>query len=375
MKRLNLWLLLSLLIGAFTFVACGDDESTEEIESERIVTITFSDDAATVKIPSSISREVTATVDGAYVTITNTNTSEETAFVLKGSSDNGGFTYNGSYKTTITLNGLSLTSQQGAAIDIQCGKRIDLILLEGTENTLTDYAEGTQKACLYCKGHMEVKGSGTLNVTGNLTHAIKTKEYTELKESAGTINIVSAVGDAMHVGQYYLQKGGTVNITSETMGDGIQVEYLTLDDDVTPDPDEEYNGQIMIAGGAVNITMSQQDCKGMKADGDIAISGGTLNITAAGKGSRGIQTDGNMTINEDDNTTVITIAATGARCTVDEDADDPHRCMGIKVDGDLTIDAGTITVTNTGSKSRGIRVGGSYYPNGGTISANVSQAE
>jgi len=42
----------------------------------------------------------------------------------------------------------------------------------------------------------------------------------------------------------------------------------------------------------------------------------------------------------------------------------------MKIDGDLTINGGTVTVTNTGSKSRGIKVAGTYTKNGGTVSAN-----
>ena len=336
------------------------------------VFVNYSGATATVSIPAAVAADVTANANGAYVTITNNNVSNEVEFVLSGSSTDGAFTYNGAYKATIVLNGLSLTSNQGAALDLQCGKRMALVLGDGTVNTLADYAKGEQKGSLYCKGHLEVEGAGTLNVTGNLTHAIKVKEYMQLKKSTGTINIVSAVGDAIHMGQYYLQNGGTVNITSTTKGDGIQVELLTLDDDVTPDPDEENNGQVMINGGSINIEVASEDCEAIKCDSLVTISGGTFNITASGNGSRGIQTDGDMVINENSNATNITIAATGNLCTNEDDADDPHRCMGIKVDGNLTITAGTVTVTNTGKKSRGIKVGGTYTVSGtANVTANV----
>ena len=385
MKKKHFWLLVSLFMGAFIIVSCGDDEptpnnpdqtdttqvdpkdttstdttQTDTTPATRVVEIVYNGTSANVNIPAALANEVTAEQNGAYVTITNTNDSVETTFVLSGTSSDGSFTYNGTYKTTLQLNGLNLTSNQGAALDIQCGKRISLVLTEGTTNTLVDYAQGTQKASLYCKGHLEVEGNGILNVTGNLTHAIKSKEYMQLKKSTGTINIVSAAGDAIHVGQYYLQSGGTVNITSTTQADGIQVEMLMLDDDKTPDPDKENNGQIFIKGGTLNVEITHEDCEALKSDGDISITGGTFNIAASGNGSRGIQTDSNMVINEDDNSTNIIITATGGVCTNEADADDPHRCMGIKVDGDLTIDAGTVNVKATGKKSRSIRVGGKY---------------
>ncbi len=420
MKKLHFWLLVSLFAGAFAVVSCGDDDpitpstSTEDditnttkdstqndttaidttvidttgidttiidttvvdttqidTSTVRFVAVVFNGSSATVNIPSALANEVTAKVDGANVTLTNTNITDEIEFFLSGSSANGSFTYNGQFKSTLRLGGLNLTSNSGAAIDIQCGKRMNIILEDSTVNTLADYANGTQKACLYCKGHIEFEGSGTLNVTGNMTHAIKSKEYIQLKKSTGTINILGAVGDAIHAGQYYMQNGGTVKITSTTQGDGIQVETLTLDDDVTPDPDKEFNGQMFIKGGTLNIEAANEDSKAIKADGDITISGGTFQILASGKGSRGIQTDGNMVIGEEDSTTNITIQATGAQCTNSEHSDDPHRCMGMKIDGNLTINGGTIVVTNTGSKSRGIKVGGTYTKNGGTVSASI----
>ena len=356
-----------------TVTIAGTTYQTSAIDSITIVpqiVVTYSAASATVSIPASVKSDVTATVDGAYVTLTNANVANEVEVILSGSSTDGGFTYEGSYKATLRLDGLALTSQRGAALDIQCGKRVALVLEDGTTSTLADYAQGAQKACLYCKGHLEVEGGGTLNVSGNLTHAIKTKEYLQLKKSTGTINVLQAQGDAIHAGQYYQQNGGTVNITSTTQADGIQAEYLMLDDDVTPDPDEELNGQVIIKGGTLNIEMTHEDCKAIKADDLVTISGGTFQITASGNGSRGIQTDGSMVIGQEDSNTSITIAAKGGLCTNEDHEDDPHRCMGMKIDGDLTINAGTVTVTNTGSKSRGIKVAGTYTKNGGTVSSN-----
>lgn len=354
MKRIHFGFLAVLFVCAIVLVSCGDDENGDVFQA-RVVTIIFSDETATINIPSSLSSEVSAEVSGAYVTINNTGVSEETEFVLSGSTANGGLTYNGQYKTTLRLKGANITSQQGAAINIQCGKRIALVLEDGTTNTLADFANGTQKACLYCKGHLEVAGSGTLNVAGNLSHAIKSKEYVQLKQSTGTINITSAKGDALNIGQYFLQQGGEINITNTTEGDGVQVEYVTLDDDVTPDPDKDENGKIFIQGGKLNIEAAGMDKKAIKADEKVTISGGELTLVASGNGSRGIQTDTDVLINEDNATTSINISVTGARCTDPEDVEDPHRAMGIKADGDVTINAGTVTINATGSKARSIR--------------------
>ena len=329
-------------------------------------------DTAIVTIPEALEAYVTAEVKGAHVVITNTNEKNEIECELSGTASNGSFTYIGTYKASIRLAGVSLTSGQGAALDIKCGKRIALILENGTENTLADYASGTQKACLYCKGHLEVEGGGTLNVTGNLTHAIKTKEYLQLKKSVGTINILGAASDAIHAGQYYQQNGGTLNITSTTIGDGIQAEIMTLEDDVTPVPDKEKNGQLIVKGGTLNIEVTHEDSKGIKCDSLCTILGGTFSILASGNGSRGIQAGGDIILGESGlgvTTPKITVTATGTYCTAEADAEDPHRCMGIKGDKNMNIYSGAIQATATGKGGRSIKLDGNYNKYGGAVKA------
>ena len=263
-----------------------------------------------------------------------------------------------------------LTSSKGAAIDIESGKRTELKLMKGTVNTLTDCKNGGQKAALYCKGHLEVEGGGSLTVKGNTKHAIATKEYMQLKKSTGSITVIGAVSDAMHVGQYFLMSGGKVTLSGQS-GDGLQVETMTLDDDVTPNPDKENNGMMFIRGGSLDITAANTDTKAIKAPADMIVTGGTFTLLASGDGSRGIQVTGNMTINEDDNKTLMQIRATG---TTYEDpvTDESTRCMGIKVKGNLTIEAGTIQIANKGKFSYGIKVDGVYTKSANaTVQANV----
>lgn len=356
-----------------TLTAAGQQYSTASIDSitmVHVITVSYQGNQATVDAGQAPG--VTYTVDGANVNIVSTNVAQELETVLQGTSSNGSLTYTGPLKCKFTLNGLNLTSTQGAAIDIQCGKRVDLILADGTQNTLTDAAGGLQKAALYCKGHLEVEGSGTLTVSGNTRHAIACKEYLQLKKSTGNIVIRKAAADAIHVGQYLLMNGGNINIDENTACDGIQVETMLLDDNLTPDPSKEENGKIFIKGGTINAIIAHEDYKGIKNDeGDVFISGGNINIKANGNGSRGIQTDGNMTISAESGETNIYIEANGARCTAAEDAVDPHRCMGIKVEKNLTVTGGTTTVTNTGKKARGIKVNGTYAKSGGIVNATV----
>lgn len=351
-------------VGDLTF----DTSTIDSITVVHTVYVTFAGETATVDLGHA--PDVVATTDGAHVSIVSTNTKSELEFVLQGESSQGSLTYTGSLKCKFYLNGLNLTSDRGAAIDIQCGKRVDLILVSGTDNYLTDAAGGTQKAALYCKGHLEVEGSGSLTVKGNTKHAIASKEYMQLKKSTGSITVTGAVSDAMHVGQYFLMSGGSLNLTGQG-GDGLQVEVVTLSDDVTPDPDKEDNGQMYIKGGTITIEAAANDVKGIKVPGNLTVSGGTFQLVASGNGSKGISVAGNMLVNEDDNTTLMRIRATGGMYE-DPETEEESRCMGIKVTGNLTVNAGTIQVSNTGSGSRGIKIDGTYTKSANaTVQANI----
>lgn len=357
----------------------GTTFQTSEIDSIMVVhtvTVTYNGAQATVDLGHAPG--VTYTTDGAHVNIVSTNTKDELEFVLQGESTQGSLTYTGSFKCKFYLNGLKLTSDKGAAIgadggviDIQCGKRVDLILNDGTENILVDAPNGQQKAALYCKGHVELSGGGSLTVTGNTKHGIATNEYLELKKSAGNITVNGAVSDAMHIEQYFLMEGGKVTLSGQG-GDALQVETKMLDDGITENPDKENNGLMFIRGGSIDIVAAAADTKGIKAPKDLVISGGTFNITASGDGTRGISVGGNLIVNEDHNTTLIQIRATGTDYE-DPVTEETKRCMGIKVDGDMTVYAGTIRVSNTGVGTRGIRVNGTYTNNGGTVQASIKQ--
>lgn len=353
-----------LTIGDKAFEA----STVDSIKVVHTVYVTFAGETATVDLGHA--PDVTTTIDGAHVSILSTSTKHELEFVLQGQSTQGSLTYDGPLKCKFYLNGLNLTSNRGAAIDIQCGKRVDLILVDGTDNYLTDAAGGIQKAALYCKGHLEVEGSGSLTVTGNAKHAIATKEYMQLKKDTGRITVKKAISDAMHVGQYFLMSGGALVLSGQA-GDGLQVEKVTLDDDITPDPSKENNGQMFIKGGSINVTVAYNDVKGIKVPGNLTVSGGTFGIIASGAGSKGISVAGNMLVNEDDNTTFMQIVATGGKYE-NEETEEESRCMGIKVSGNLTVNAGTIMVSNTGNGSRGIKVDGTYTKSANaTVQANI----
>ena len=173
---------------------------TAGILQAQSVSVVYNGSTATVTTDSIASQYLTVTQSGAHVSIAqSSDLATEITYTLSGTSSDGEFYMSGSYKATIELNGLTLTNAtpvySGAAVHIQNGKRINVKVITGTTNTLVDAASGSQKGCLYIKGHAEFKQQGTLNIKGNVKHGIKAGEYITLKNA--TLNITSAVGDGI----------------------------------------------------------------------------------------------------------------------------------------------------------------------------------
>lgn len=359
----------SMTIGSETYDVDDIDSITFIEPKFPTVEVVYSGTTASVTIPSSITGVTCSSGTDSHVVLTSNTSDTEYLYTVSGSSTNGSLTINGDYKLSLKLAGLTLKSGSGAAIDIECGKRIDVYLKEGTENTLTDYANGVQKGALYTKGHAEFKGSGTLNVTGNTKHAICAKEYIVLKSSLGTINILGAVSDGIHCGKaeagnannYFQMNGGTVNI-AKCAGDCI-------------DPDDY--GCMIIKGGTLNLAIAQLEGTGMKCDSIFTMTGGNIGFIASGIASEAIRCtyhayfnggtiSGNVTANGsrgirgknttkytdttlkggylDFNGTNVNLNVSGGTYTAEG-----LKCFGIKADLTLKQTAGdlTVTVTNT----------------------------
>ena len=210
-------ILVAILCLAFSVVMA-------QSPSNNTVEVVYNGTTATVAVANNVSQYLTVTQQGAHVSIAQSDSlSTEITYNLSGSSTDGEFYMSGSYKASIELNGLTLTNTtpvySGAAIHIQNGKRINVKVVTGTTNTLVDAATGSQKGCLYVKGHAEFKQQGTLNVVGNVKHGIKAGEYISVKNA--TLNVTSAVGDGISCNEFFLMESGTINI-SGTGDDGIQ---------------------------------------------------------------------------------------------------------------------------------------------------------
>ena len=290
------------LVAGLTSVSAVDDNTVEVTYNGSSATISVASNIASyVTVSSGTSSHVKIVQSAAFAGVDATvdNEDGEIIYVLKGTSTDGEFYLDGSFKCTVELNGLTLTNPSGPAINIQNGKRIAVSAQKGTTNTLTDGANETYKGCYHCKGHTKFKGKGTLTVKGNSRHAIYSGEYIEVKNL--TLNVTGAVKDGIHCQEYFLMESGTVTITG-TGDDGIQVELdgLTSTGTTTGHEDED-SGNFYMTGGTLNITSFTG--KAVKADGLISTTGGTRNFSAsdmeAYSGIDGVTVDAAETIVSD----------------------------------------------------------------------------
>jgi len=290
------------LVAGLTSVSAVDDNTVEVTYNGSSATISVASNIASyVTVSSGTSSHVKIVQSAAFAGVDATvdNEDGEIIYVLKGTSTDGEFYLDGSFKCTVELNGLTLTNPSGPAINIQNGKRIAVSAQKGTTNTLTDGANETYKGCYHCKGHTKFKGKGTLTVKGNSRHAIYSGEYIEVKNL--TLNVTGAVKDGIHCQEYFLMESGTVTINS-TGDDGLQVELdgLTSTGTTTGHEDED-SGNFYMTGGTLNIT--GYTGKAVKADGLISTTGGTRNFSAsdmeAYSGIDGVTVDAAETIVSD----------------------------------------------------------------------------
>ena len=393
---------------------------------DNSVSVTYSSSEAQVVIAGNIAQYMTASVtNGTDVSILETGCTDEITYTLSGSCSDGSFYQDGDLKATFVLNNLSLTNPTGAAINIDDGKRI-AIVLEGS-NSLADGSSSEAKGALMVNGHSEFTGSGTLNIAGNGTkHAFWADEYILLKKTmTGGINITKATKDGINVNQYLKIKGGSLTI-SGVGDDGIQIGMegeLTEDDgkfimsdgtlSVTV-PSSVGGGKcvkadstIAISGGTLTLkaqAASTYDSSthdysvgaGLSSDVNVEISGGTINVTNTGNYSHGIKADGAMVISGGDITTTssgsashgikaeTTLNITGGlvKCTTSGAATSKYTstgttdykgCAGINCDGNMTVSGSAyIICTSSGTGGKGISVDGTLSVNGGTIDSKAT---
>ncbi len=364
----------------------NDEEYDDFVENTSFNSqINIEYDGTTATVTGSVSK-VNITVDGADVTVNSTAKSVE--YVLSGSTTNGSFKIYSENKLKLTLNGLSLTSGKGAAINIQSGKSTYVECVAGTENTLSDAAvysnnvnSEDQKACLFSEGQLLFSGSGTLTVSGKGKHGICSDDYVYIH--AGTnIEIMSSASDAIHANQKIIIAGGILGMSPSS--DGLECEDGNIDirgglikASITGSASKAIKAatDVNITGGQLLLLTSGDaeydaesadvsSCSCIKSSGNVVISDAVVYMKSTGSAGKGINSAGMVTISNSD----IKVITTGEEYVY---GSLNTQAKGIKADGALTINSGTVLVRATGGNgSEGITSKSTLTINDGTVCVN-----
>lgn len=301
------------------------EDYVECFTPKSLIGVVFSEGTATV---NGSADGVTITIDGAHVTVNSTV--KNVAYILSGSTSNGSFKIYSEKKFQLTLNGVSITNPNGAAINNQ-GKRAYVVVNDGTENMLADGSSYTmvenedQKGTLFSEGKLAFSGKGKLAVYANGKSGIVSDDYVLIRPNTN-IYVKSVSNHGIKSNDGIIIKGGVVNVevsAASSKGlntdgfiqiDGGRTSVITTGETEYDDEDKEYKG-----------------CAALKADSIIVMNGGKLNVKSIGGGGKGISSDQTFTMNGG---SIMAIAQGSNSNDVSAKA--------IKIDGDIVIAGGSI---------------------------------
>ena len=298
------------------------------------------------------------TVSGSTVTISKAGT-----YVISGQSDGVQIKIaaDKSDDVKLVLKGATMTNTN-AAISATLAGHVYLTLAEGTTNILSDSSSNSDEkanAALFSKVDLTINGSGTLNVDGKKSNAIKANDTLHI--TGGTFNITS-VGDAFNVNDELNVTGATMTIDAKE--DGVKVDN---DDDMTV-------GNMYLANNTITVTAGDD---GIHASGNLVIDSGTYTVKNSTEGIEGkgitinggdinvySTDDGVNAANKNAQQSDIYFTMTGGNLTVEVGQGDTDP---IDSNGNITVTGGTIKmIGQTGFDFDGTATytGGDIYLNG-----------
>lgn len=336
------------------------------------VTITY--DGANAIVESSNSN-IISHIEGAYVTIDMlTNLVSNVEIILQGETTDGALKVYGKSKYKLTLNGVNIESQRGAAINNQCKKAVFVHIADGTTNTLTDAQEYTddtyyinpsaeedRKACFFSEGNMLFSGTGILKIASRYNHALATDDFLNIRPGVTLViteaakNCIQVKGDAKaNLGINIM--GGLIyaNIAS-TAGKAIKCDLGV----------NILGGQLLLnVSGNSEYDSAENDTSSaacIKTDTNLSISGGKHTLKSTGTGGKGINTDGTITINGGE----TSVSTSGSEYIYSSTLSSSPKA--IKADGNITINSGTfnISASSNSDGAEGLDCGGTLFINGG----------
>ena len=325
-------------------------------------------------------------------------------YVLSGNFTGTVFIKNKKADAAVVLNNVKLTSDNGTGpvLRFSSEQRTFIVIPADTDNILTDTRKLDQtstmyddkKGSVYSKGALIFTGETSTSEGGSLTitnsgykHAVYSKDYIRIANITLTVNAIGENSrDCLRGLNAVIVDSGNITLTGKgTIEDdesvGIKVEGEDADED---DMTVEYTagaGFVIINGGKLTINTVAKGITAHWKSAKSVIGDSSYNT---------VDEDGNSLINKsllyntflsettatkpnpyvEINGGIINITTTGEPYEGRTDDDPSCSPEGIEAKGNITINAGTITLNCTDDA---INAGGNIVINGGAIYAYSSK--
>lgn len=315
----------------FSFASCSDDDSnstgngpgqvTAEANVEEAADYNFSN-AREVQFTgnSATTDDSTVMTEPGRVTITQAGT-----YHLSGNLSSGQLVVDADAEdqVKIILDGANISSNSGAAIDIENADKVIIRVEGGTTNTISDASGNSAQAAIDSNTKLTVFGDGTLTVNGNSGAAIHSDGGIIFRDAdfnfnanadavASGYNItvfdgsftVNADEDGFDAGTDISIEGGEINIVQSEEGfeasavvvSGGEIHINATEDGIDVDGENtSLASQFEIEDGYLYINAQGN---GFNSSGSITVEGGTVIVEGAQGNHVAVNTSGSFTIND-----------------------------------------------------------------------------
>ena len=213
-----------------------------------------------------------ASADSVKISGTTITITEEATYVISGTLDDGMIIVEAddTAKLQIVLNGVTINSENTAALYVLSADKVFVTLADGTENILSNGGafesidENNIDGAVYSRQDLTFNGSGMLTVTSPAGHGIVCKD--DLVFTGGTYIISSAshgldANDSVRIAE--------ASITIDAGKDGIHAENT----------DDSSLGFVYILSGTMDI---EAEGDGISAGAYLQVQDGTINLLVGG---------------------------------------------------------------------------------------------
>lgn len=348
--------LLVIVIGVVGFIymhrseqSSGDSNTADVAAAAALANL--DDDVDWSTLPT---QTIELTNDGLSVT-------EPGTYILSGNTT-GNITVDTDGYVRLALDGVSINSSTGSALQIDNAKKTVIQLVNDSENSIRDGATRADESidgAIYSSDDLVFEGEGKLTVEAQFADGIVSKDSLWIKLSDIT---VTSVDDGIRGKDMLSISGGIITVNAQ--GDGLKSTNET----------DAGEGNLVISGGSVTI---QSGDDGIKSEQKAWITGGTINVAKSVEGIEApviIIDGGDITVYASDdglNASASAITTTGLSITINNGTlavtVGPGDTDAIDSNGDIVVNGGTITIT---APTSSFDFDGTGNINGGTVSVN-----